>query len=227
MKWFGWFGVAAAFLLGLAQKAKGAASEYVRPTEDPIMPATPAHLKPVRRAQQELSAWQGKVETDPEMEERLRGYWLTALHNRTPEVAFGSGWQSEQPWSAAFISHIVEDELPGALWPAAAHWTYARKALESPRLNAYRALDPSITPVQVGDIIVKNRAGRKYTFADLGRVRHSPSHGDLVVRVQPGVATGIGGNLQHSVREAYYDLDKDGRALDNTVAILRYVRGAV
>lgn len=97
---------------------------------------------------------------------------------------------SSTPWSAAFISYVVRQA--GVTFPSSlAHSQYAQKI----RTGAFpwKALNPSTTPVQVGDIVVKNRAGSTLTFST--STWSGASHGDIVVQVQANQAKVIGGNL--------------------------------
>jgi len=172
----------------------------------------------VDEARQHLDAWNGMTETDPSVRHLLVDYWRTVTGGTHPDVAFGSGWETSVPWSAAFVSYVVDKAAPGTLTPAQGHWTYTKAALNASP-GEYHALRPETTIVREGDIVVKNRSGGTMTFDDLSRVGFAPTHGDIVVDVFPDFAVAIGGNVSNSVRESHLPLT-DGKALD-AIAVLR------
>ena len=243
-----WLGGLGGFLLGLmgfgrraqATSATEPTPQWLEPplspeeppalpsSPEPIEPAPERHGAPAERlaahALNELQFWSGHTETDPAVQDRLVQYWKTALRGRHPYDAFGPGWQQKQPWSAAFISHLANEALPGSLPPAASHWVYTRRARRPvPQEGGFVAYDPAQQPVKPGDILVKNRSGKDRAWADLQTVPFSPSHGDFIVglRDQGRTALGVGGNLSHSVRQKRHLLDEQGRSPD-AIAVLRY-----
>ncbi len=153
----------------------------------------------------ELDAWEGLTENDPGAHDLLGAYW-DGLGQEQPHSV---------PWSAAFISYVVEKGDPGALSGSAAHIEYARaayRAIGTP--GRYWAHKPRGTRVEPGDILVKSR-GAALTWADVaGPTGHHKTHGDLVTSVAGDTATAVGGNLDNTVKFTTYPL-RNG-AVDNS-----------
>lgn len=237
------FGLGLAFMLGLLSKnrRRPLRVEPQEPPREPPKPPEPPKPQPpkpepkpltgaqaiAQRARQELAFWRGKVETSPSVQNRLAAYWKHVL-GKHPRERFGDGWQTAQPWSAAFVSYVVNNTRQGALQPSPSHWGYTRAAIPR-RGGRYVALDPADEDVRVGDIIVRNRKNRTLRFPDLERSDFQPTHGDIVVELKAGgdEAIAIGGNLDHSVKAARYILDDAGRLMNigspnGPIALLRY-----
>jgi hypothetical protein len=107
----------------------------------------------------------------------------------------------ETAWSASFISYVyklVDPSFPRA----SAHTKYAQLLRSNP---GWEVLDPSKTPLKVGDITVKNREGNQQVFSN--KIYKGKSHGDIITTVLNDVAYGIGGNLSNTVKEAKIKLD--------------------
>lgn len=109
---------------------------------------------------------------------------------------------SNTPWSAAFISYVIRQA--GVSFPSSlAHSQYSQKV----RAGGFpwKALNPSTTPVKVGDVVVKNRANNNLTFSSA--TWSGNSHGDIVVQVQANRAKVIGGNLGNTSKKQNVNLD--------------------
>jgi hypothetical protein len=130
---------------------------------------------------------------------------------------------SDTPWSAAFISYLMDRAgLSEAQFHfASAHAVYIRPALEGPEQHpdyAYRACDPRKTAPRVGDLICYGRAAKPLrSFADwqaqMGALDGSvKSHCDLVVSVDRKAAKmeSMGGNVEQSVTWRKLMLDERG-----------------
>lgn len=140
-------------------------------------------------AEEELDAWENRIETDPAVQDRLVAYW-----NNLGQ----SNWTATgTPWSASFVSYLQRNnEFKGN----AAHWAYTRDIIagsaDYPNWTAYNI--PLNTygngiELNVGDILVKKRSGS-----------NTAGHGEVVYHVDPaaGYAYIVGGNLSDSVRSS-------------------------
>ena len=128
------------------------------------------------------------------------------------------------PWSAAFISYIALKGDPN--FPkASAHTRYAQGARSAAN---WKVLPASSTTPQIGDIIIKGRAGNTLNFTD-AKYR-GKSHGDLVTYVS--VPTNfvekmgakyhtIGGNVTHTVKKKFFTSDSNGNYGNGMVICLR------
>ena len=129
--------------------------------------------------------------------------------------------QSGLPWSAAFVSYVMK--ISNVPFPAqGSHTGYAQSLRTNP--SGWEVLNPANTRLQVGDIIVSNREGNNKEFtspdwqAPINSRGQSPSHGDIVVRLEgstyaansneiaSGEAIAIGGNLSQKVGQAKYSI---------------------
>ncbi len=156
----------------------------------------------VDAARQELAAWgQGsKVETDPGMEPRLRAYWAAA--GKSAKEA-DEAIKNRYFWSAAFISYVMRQARAGTAFTGAdAHRTYvgtakrARAMGDSTKFQAFRITE--VTP-EVGDVLCRDRtSGKKCANTDYDNVDDGTKHAahcDVVIAVNPGTITTIGGNV--------------------------------
>lgn len=158
----------------------------------------------VRVARGELERWRGLLEDDPEAAPLLALYWTEGARV-TPQPP-------TQPWSAAFVSWVANEANPGSLQPSSSHMGYAHAAARSgSQSGVYTALRPEDVRVKPGDILVKGRDGASPTFEELGSGEYYPTHGDIIVSTESGLALGIGGNVGNSVNINEYDLDPSGR----------------
>jgi len=232
-KWFALGGGLSAFWL-LSKKAKAVSTPAVStpavssiqpspgPTGMPKAPDRPPQVLEasaiVDKAIEELEYWDGRQETDPRMRARLDEYWRSA--------GIGPQDPSEVPWSAAFVTHVVQSTVPGALLPTGAHINYTRQAYaDRGKSGKYGAFDPYELRIQPSDIIVTSRGAGLTTWADItsGSGDFRKTHGDIVVSVRPGQAEAIGGNVGNSVDVNTYPLDAQGRLepVKPYVAVLR------
>jgi hypothetical protein len=134
-------------------------------------------------------------------------------------------WVNEVAWSAAFISWTVENA--GVSFPnSSAHTIYSQKIRDG--FQGWRVFDPKFTPLQVGDIVVKNR--NKNTLTYNSSIWEGSSHGDIVTTVggsqvydpltqtysttSPGFnqnfAEIIGGNVGNTVKKKKLSLTDTG-----------------
>ena len=120
------------------------------------------------------------------------------------------------PWSAAFISTMV-GEVDPKFRKAPLHTEYA-VAVRNKQVPGWKALDPSKTRLQPGDIIIRNREGNKLRF---GTSWSGLSHGDIVTNVTDRAATVIGGNVEDTVTKRDFETRKGVLTDSEFFAVLR------
>lgn len=150
-------------------------------------------------------------EVQPAMLTRVLLYWY-AVSTR-PIV----GAQGElRPWSAAFISWLVQGAgVPaGAFAPGVLHWDYIEHALGAPPDAHFSARDARVQAPAVGDLLcAPRRAAFVATIPDFASIRRGPWHCDLVVELRAGELDVIGGNVLDVVALTRVPLDAAGRVV--------------
>lgn len=159
----------------------------------------------------ELLFWRGgkRQERDPVVSARLRQYWLSVGVDRPERDMQSTEFQSEYPWSAAFVSWVMMRAGAGDKFEyAAAHWRYTAAAkknreekLDSP-FYAYRPKEKKLEPASV---VVKRRSTSTATYENV-QLGH-PTHGDIVVGFDGDEVLTIGGNVSNSVRITKFAID--------------------
>jgi len=157
-----------------------------------------------------VGAWE---DDDYSYSGRVNTYWRSA---GKPGL---TGKDCQEPWSAAFLSWVMqaagvpEDQFP----PASAHWVYLARVIDQsdypgrwfvPR----RVADYSPNP---GDLVCASRGqSRPATFdgyTSPAALNGASTHCDLVVRKEGQTIHVIGGNVRNSVSKSTLDLDAAGR----------------
>ena len=140
--------------------------------------------------------------------DKLEPVKVSAIVKEIKKEAAGSGGSKytphNQPWSAAFISHVA---LAGdSSFPTSrAHTGYADKirkmqSKSGDAESAWRVLDGKIYSPKKGDILIQGREGNKIEFVGLDGRYSGKSHGDLVTFVKHGERFQvIGGNVSNTV----------------------------
>jgi peptidoglycan hydrolase-like protein with peptidoglycan-binding domain len=181
----------------------------------------------VRIANQELARWgRGRIkETDPRIRRVLQDYWKTGTGADYSDAQLGdSSFQTDHPWSAAFISWVMKTAGAGPAFKySSAHSTYTRWAKDNRVGNAdnpFKAYRTTEIVPQVGDIICRSRAG---SGANYDNIRPGmKTHCDIVTEVRPGGLIAIGGNVANSVSQKTLRTDAGGRLADpNYFAVIR------
>ena len=150
--------------------------------------------------EKELSAWSGKKESDPTMNDTLKKYWdLLVVPSWTPSLA----------WSAAFISWVVCQVDP-AFPKKTFHTLYAKSASKGEGGWSAWATGGAKIQAQVGDILVRARTGEGATELS--------SHGDVVYKIESGKAFLAGGNLGNTAKTVQLPIDSDGNYTSYTVS---------
>jgi hypothetical protein len=116
---------------------------------------------------------------------------------------------NDSPWSAAFISYLMDKAglSPQQFRFASAHWQYVQRALQQPDGYAYRACDPRTTTPAVGDLLCYSRgAPLLKDFAAWRTVAlqpgfAAPAHCEVVVEADTDAKKieTVGGNVVQSV----------------------------
>lgn len=176
----------------------------------------------VRVANREFSRWRpgggaALTETSPAASPILREYYRDGVGATVTDAQMRStAYQSGHPWSAVFISYVVEKAGGGDRFSkSAAHQGYIRAAREN-RLRArvdnpfwaYRA--DEIAP-QPGDIVCAARSNSGATYDNIGDSTHRATHCDVVVERRPGSVRVIGGNVGNTVGAKTLRLRPDGK----------------
>jgi len=163
-----------------------------------------------------------KPEREQGLWQRVGEYWWEGQDPGTKEAAFtgehdenGVIFPAEQDgdyaWSAAFISYVMRIAGAGNRFVYSPnHSTYinAAAANATPAVHAY---PPQAYAPQPGDLICTGRAtAANLRFADLPTAGSFPSHCDIVVSLQPGVMTVLGGNVDDAVTEKHVPMTTAG-----------------
>jgi peptidoglycan hydrolase-like protein with peptidoglycan-binding domain len=165
----------------------------------------------VQIAVQEWQRWgQGAIqECDPTIRPVLEDYWRT-----------GVGWLPSQSnycgsvaWSAAFISWVMRQAGAGSAFHySSAHTDYVGAAKRNRLANSnnpFKTYRISEIAPRVGDLVCLERSNSGVTYDNVDQGFRS-SHCDIVVAVQPGQITTIGGNLSDSVQQNRVPTDAGG-----------------
>jgi hypothetical protein len=149
--------------------------------------------KLVEKAEHELTAYNGILEGDSPLKERIGEYW-TFLHR--PDLDGGD----DVAWSAAFISFMIHLAGAGPAFPYnAQHSVYFYRTINDKLIKkktSFWGYHPDELAIQPGDILGMNRASAPAINYDWAS-RHADykSHSDIVVDVDGNSVTTIGGNV--------------------------------
>ena len=181
-------------------------------------------------------AAQDKPERQPGLWQRVGEYWWIGLDPGDSEVAWtgkhdanGAVFPAKRDglfaWSAAFISYVMRIAGAGDRFPYSAnHATYVNAAAagKSPILKAE---PPESYAPKRGDLVCHGRNwAAKLRFGDLPTRELWPGHCDIVVAVEPGTLSVIGGNVNDAVSMTRVPVTESGMlaAADGTVVDRRH-----
>jgi len=144
--------------------------------------------------------------------DRVNAYWRAVGRPRL------DGMDCQRPWSAAFISWLMQQAgVPDEQFPAtAAHGVYLAQVIRRAELPGRyfvprRVADYSPTP---GDLVCASRGasggGAVNEYAAPELLIRANLHCDLVVDKTADVLETIGGNVRNSVSRSAFELDGDG-----------------
>ena len=153
----------------------------------------------------------GLLEDEGDAVQRIGLYWRAVGENFT-------GADTQQPWSAAFISYLMQSAGVSAddFLFSDAHFNYLAflKARQTEDHPLFVLRSPATEAVMPGDLICASRDAN--TVDSIADIRPGlPGHCDLVFEVHPeqGWAGVIGGNVYNSVSESLIPVDADGHVL--------------
>jgi len=181
---------------------------------------TELKLNMVNVCQAEYLKWRGDTilrETDSIAITYLQQYWAVVNRRYAAGDMKSAHWQDIHPWSAAFISYVLQQAGAGDRFPySETHSNYITWARDNALKNnnaiflAYAVCDSMAAWPQPGDLLCKNRDGKQYTLT--GIKAGNISHCDVVVEVDTLTRTvyTIGGNLNNSVVKRVVHLDANG-----------------
>jgi hypothetical protein len=144
--------------------------------------------------------------------DRVGEYWESVGQNLT-------GYDTSQPWSAAFISWVMQQAGAGLTFDySARHANYINQAIRNRQEGnndaAFVAYAIGEYAPKPGDLIGRNR-GAGVTFNSARETGDYASHTDIVVAVRPGEIDVIGGNVSDSVTLQTIRTDAQGRILND------------
>jgi hypothetical protein len=179
------------------------------------------------------SLWQGEYarwdngrgrEAQQKYSTFVKQYWVSIGINNLDGRTVQGGIRPA--WSSAFVSFCVRHAgAAGKFRYGKAHCHYIDKAMKAADNNregyGYIARKPSQYKPKVGDIICAGREYAKRYDYDKARLIYLadsfyPSHGDIVVAVQPSRVKVIGGNINNNVDVKYFALKSNGLLKDRT-----------
>ena len=150
---------------------------------------------------------------------RVGEYWASIGigYDGRSKIPDSDGGTYNPAWSAAFISFVMAETGAGLAFPgAAAHAVYFNELADaSGSAPLFIAARPEDAPLRPGDIVHFGRgSAKRYDFAEARAVYTAdaryPSHSDIVVAVEDGKATTVGGNVSNSVKSKSVKLNADG-----------------
>ena len=126
------------------------------------------------------------------------------------------GFVIDNPWSAAFISWVMQRAGVPGFRSSASHFDYVRAARRESADSPYVLVDPMTAALATGDMLCYVRTGRVYGPEGLakaidGNTSSLPMHCDLVVGVESGKAYAVGGNVQQAVTMRLFNLNAQGQ----------------
>lgn len=149
--------------------------------------------KLAQKAETELANYKAYVETQSPLRERIGEYW-TFLHR--PELDGGDN----VPWSAAFISFMVQIAGAGLAFPYSAQYSvYFYRTINDKlikKATSFWGYRPEEVTIQRGDILGMNRSdGAVIDYDWASHNADYSSHSDIVVTVANNELHTIGGNV--------------------------------
>lgn len=126
------------------------------------------------------------------------------------------GFVIDNPWSAAFISWVVQRAGVPGFRTSASHFDYVRAARREAAGSPYRFAEPMSAKLEAGDMLCYVRTGRVYGHDGLlkaidGSTISLPMHCDLIVATANGKAYAVGGNVQQAVTMRIFNLNAQGQ----------------
>lgn len=126
---------------------------------------------------------------------------------------------SDTPWSAAFVSFVMNRAGVPGFNPSASHIDYIRDAYRFPGVSPYALSDPDTTPPAAGDLLCFSRGASDLgtqgfrDFLASGSGDGMNMHCDIVVAANPGGDEKlylVGGNILQGVTMRVLPLNRNG-----------------
>jgi hypothetical protein len=144
---------------------------------------------------------------------RVNTYWRAVGKPRL------DGMDCREPWSAAFISWVMQGAgVPESQFPRSqAHGVYLASLIEDSAYSGRYFVPRRITDYspEPGDLICAYRGASRPSassgYASAWSLRGASTHCDLVVEKNGGTLDAIGGNVRNSVSKSSLELDGNGR----------------
>ena len=210
---------------------RGASPSWAgRPIGPPPAPNPTLKRAMIARAEQEwvffgrqVVVFQGAEESIPHVGDweddgyrqsgRVNSYW------RVVDKPGLTGMDCQKPWSAAFMSWLMQTSgVPESQFRrASAHWIYVASLIDESSLPGRYFIPRRISDYspEPGDLICAYRgASRIATFngyVNANRLTGAQAHCDLVTGKQGRTLEAIGGNVRNSVSKSRLQLDAQGR----------------
>ncbi len=163
-----------------------------------------------------------KPERLPGLWERVGEYWWigqdpglqeaswTGKHNQAG-IVFPPAADGEHAWSAAFISYVMRIAGAGDRFPYAPDHASYVNAAASGTWPSLRAHPPESYAPKRGDLVCRGRDwAATLRFADLPTGHSWPGHCSIVVDVQPGMLSVLGGNVDDAVAMTHVPVTQSG-----------------
>jgi hypothetical protein len=179
-----------------------------------VVDAQPLNDRIVSVAKGERMFWEDgqRKELDEAVSTRLQKYWKAVGLDYTVEQLRDAKFQSDNPWSAAFVSWVMKKAGAREHFRySASHWQYVASAKENRKAandNPFKAYRTDEQKVELASVVVRRRGSSMATYENIenGHI----THGDIVVSVADGKAETIGGNVSNSVKTTTVELKNDG-----------------
>lgn len=164
----------------------------------------------IRIAKDEVLKWKSITERSTKASSILLDYWKSVKFNFTADQMQSASFQSDYPWSSAFISYLFDKAGAKQQFPyASSHSGYFQKAKanrdnKTAPLRGFRITEYS---PKIGDLVVFSRQqGKGYDSTGF-----FPSHGEVVIEVGKGFIKAVGGNVSNKVKISTYKTDQNGK----------------
>ena len=156
-------------------------------------------------------------ETSPAATPILREYYRVGVGiNLTDAQLQSVRFQAIHPWSAVFVSYVMQTAGAGpAFRRSKAHRVYIRAArrnrLRRDTTNPFWAFRATEVAPRVGDLVCAERNNSGATYDNIAEPRAWDTHCDVVTEVWPGRIRVIGGNVGQTVGAKLLRTLPDGR----------------
>lgn len=129
------------------------------------------------------------------------------------------GFVIDNPWSAAFISWVMQRAGVPDFRSSASHVDYVRAARKDPANSPYLLEDPQTAQLTPGDLLCYVRTAHVYGYSGLLKVLDTsngglPMHCDVMAATDGERAYLIGGNVQQAVMLRILHLNTQGKLWD-------------